>query len=177
MGSGSVRILLAAVLAALAPLSAAASTPAPPSKGEIQQLVAIGSLLCTEAPAQDCVDHGWHFADADGDGHLSIEELTAVRAGFLEWAAEVQESLSGRERMSLNLARSLARVVPLSPLFALYDENGDGQLSQEELLADIEMDGRPMATILADGAATDWDAIRARLGRSASLLQMLGLPQ
>lgn len=149
----------------------------PPTKEEIQQLVVIGSLLCTEAPAQDCVDHGWRFADADRNGYLDVEELNAVRAAFLEWAADVQGSLSGRERMTLNLARSLAGVVPLAPLFALYDENGDGELSQAELLADIQMDERPMATILADREATDWGAIRARLGRAAALLQMLGIPK
>lgn len=169
--------VFAAAFLALAPSTGAATTPLIPSSNQFNQLVAIGSLLCTEAPAQDCVEHGWRFTDANRNGSLDVEELTAVRAGFLEWAAEVQESLSGRDRLILNLGRNLLRIVPLTPLFALYDENEDGELSQEELLVDIQMDQRPMSVILADRNATDWNVIRGRLGRGAALLQMLGLPQ
>ena len=174
MSFGKAPAFLTAALLALGLASTAvAKPPAPPGSDEFHKLVAIGSLLCTEAPAQECVDLGWRFADADGDGQLDLEEVGAVRRGFLDWAAEMQGVLSGREAMTLKLARGLLAVVPLSPLFALYDGDSDGKLSQAELLADVELDERPMAKILADGAATDWDAIQARLGRGAALLRLL----
>lgn len=149
----------------------------PPTVSQVHQLLAIGSLLCTEAPARDCIDLGWRFADADGDGTLSLAELRAVRSGFLDWASQAEGSLSGRDRIAFNLARTLAATVPLAPLFAIYDADGDGRLDRTELLTDLRLDERPLATILMDREATDWTAIRARLGRAGALLGLLGVPE
>lgn len=149
----------------------------PPSSAELYQFVAIGSLLCSEAPARDCIDHGWRFADANGDGALDLAELRALRSGFLDWAAQAQGELSGRDRLLLNLARSAAAAAPLATIFSLYDSDRDQRLSQQELLADIRLDARPLPAILQDPDATDWTAIRARLGRTATLLGLLGAPE
>lgn len=169
--------LLAASLLVTAPFATQASPLAVPKSGEIGQFVAIGSLLCTEAPAQDCIDHGWRFSDRNGDGFLDLEELTALHSGVLAWTAEAQEVMSGRERVILGLARGLLSILPLSRVFTLYDADGDGKLSQKELLVDVQLDERPLSSILLDREATDWNAIYTRLGRSALLLQMLGAPR
>lgn len=157
--------------------AAAEDTPAPQQPEVFHQFVAIGSLLCTEAPARDCLDHGWQFADANGDGKLDLAELQAVRSGFLDWSGNMQDSLSGKQRTVLHLSRGLARIAPLSSVFSLYDTDGDGRLSKEELTADVQLDERPMAQVLMDREATDWAAIRERLGRAAALLQLLGAPE
>ncbi|MDF2095099.1 EF-hand domain-containing protein [Aquibaculum arenosum] len=154
-----------------------ASAQDPPTPDVFHQFVAIGSLLCTEAPSRDCLDHGWQFADANGDGHLDLAELQAVRSGFLDWSGNMQDSLSGKQRTVLHLSRGLARIAPLSSVFSLYDTDGDGRLSKEELTADVQLDERPMAQVLMDREATDWAAIRGRLGRAATLLQLLGAPE
>jgi len=172
--------LCAALFAALWLLGGAQPASAdpvePPAVAQVHQLLAIGSLLCTEAPARDCIELGWRFADADADDTLSLAELRAVRSGFLDWAGQVEGNLAIRDRIAFNLARTLAATVPLAPLFALYDADDDGRLDRSELLADVRLDERPLATILMDREATDWTAIRARLGRAGALLGLLGVP-
>lgn len=170
-------LLLPLLLVLAGGTAAAQDTPAPPEPEVFHQFVAIGSLLCTEAPSRDCLDHGWQFADVNGDGRLDLAELQAVRSGFLDWSAGMDDSLSGRQKTVLHLSRGLARIAPLSSVFALYDSDGDGRLSREELTADVQLDERPMSQVLMDREATDWDAIRARLGRAAMLLQLLGAPE
>lgn len=169
-------VLLAACLAGPALAETKAEPPAP-SPEAVQQLVIVGGLLCTEAPARDCIDLGWRFADANRDGVLDLAELRALRRGVLDWAAEAQAHLGTRDRMALGAGRALMAAVPLGTLFDLYDADGDGRLTRVELLADLRLDERPLAAILMDREATDWTAIRARLGQAGALLGLLGAPE
>ncbi|MHA1571764.1 MAG: hypothetical protein ACTSWM_08085 [Alphaproteobacteria bacterium] len=125
---------------------------------------------CQRQPAQSCVDSGWMFIDTDTNGGISAAEVNAVRATMGDWFTWRQASLTKRERSALALGLLLADSVGLENLLAGFDANGDGQLTREELLADVAMDQRPLGEILSDPAAVDRDAVAHRLGAAAPLL-------
>lgn len=140
------------------------------------EMVETGGWLCQEAPAQECVDHGWDYADRNGDDRLDKGELQTLREELNGWAEWKNERLSGKDRTRLSVARAIANSLKLDDLIDSYDEDGSGAITRAELLADIELDERPLPEILADKEATDWDAIGKRLGPFGSLVGSLGAP-
>lgn len=158
-------------LAALPPLFAFADDPV-----AFDQMVETGGWLCEEAPAKECIDHGWAYADRNGDDQLDRKELEALRSDMNAWADWRSDSLSGKDRTKLSIARSIANSLELDDLIQGYDEDDSGTITRGELLADIKVDQRPLPEILADKQATDWQAIGERLGPFGSLVGSLGAP-
>lgn len=132
--------------------------------------------ICEDRPAIACVEAGWRFADRDGDSKVSLAELQDVRRGLLDWAEWRGDSLRKGERAAIAFGVWLADAVGLENLLASFNQNGDGGLSQAELLADVKLDQRPLGKVLLDPEAVDREAVAQRLGRFAPLLKGLLRP-
>lgn len=140
------------------------------------EMIETGGWLCEEAPAEECIEHGWEYADSNADDELDKKELAKLRSDLNAWADWKSDSLSGKDRTKLSIARSLANSLELDDLVQSYDKDDSGTITRSELLADIEVDQRPLPEILADKQATDWQAIGERLGPFGSLIGSLGAP-
>ena len=180
------RALVALTL--LLPLTAglgaeAAEEAAPEQAGPSQAAVAFEHFirrsgpLCLSSPSTDCFARGWRFADRNGDGALALDELTEIRSELLQWTEWRGESLRGGERLGISTGIWIVDSVGLPTLFAGFDSDGSGGLSQEELLADVRLDERPLAQVLLDPAAVDRKAIAGRLGKLSPMLDALLKPK
>ena len=162
---------LLALGAALAPSAVMAATPAPGQP--LDQFLGRTVPLCMKAPAVQCIDAGFAFADADGDGALSPAEVKAAQAKIDQWAKQHARQLPKGERERLVMGLVIVQAVGSDRLFVSYDVDGDGFLSREEVTADIKLDRRPLPEILSDPASIDWNGLAARAGEAAPLLKRL----
>ncbi len=140
---------------------------------ELDQFLAASTPVCLDRPAEACVEAGWGFADRDRDQGLSVDELAAVRDELRAWAQWRGDDLQPRERSALALGFILVDGVGVERLHAVFDQDGDGMVDREELLADVRLDERPLGEILLDPDAVDRAAIAARLGLPPALLERL----
>ena len=151
-------------------LSAAAGATTPAS---LDRFLAQSVPFCLKAPAVQCIDQGFTFADRDQDGQLSLAEVQAIQGEVTGWAKTNGRRLPPAERDKLIVGLLLIQTVGPQQLFASYDGNRDGALTREELTADIRLDKRPLPEILSDPASIDWDSLAARAGDAAPLLRQL----
>jgi hypothetical protein len=171
---GAWRCGLWSSLLALSALGSAQAAPEPPIVA-FDQFVSASDPVCRLQGAPACVDLAWRFADADGNGGLSLDELKALRADLEVWAIWRQADLVPEERSGIALGLWLVDSVGLEYLHAAYDADGDGLISRDELLADVRLDERPIGTVLLDPEAVDHAAIARRLGLPPTLLDRLPL--
>ena len=153
-----------------------AASPAPEILA-FEQFIRNSGPLCQSSPSADCVERGWRFADRDGDGGIALAELESIRSALLRWTEWRGDSLRSGERLGIATGIWLVDQVGLANLFQSYNENGDSALSQDELLADVRLDKRPLGALLLDPAAVDRAAIARRLGKFAPMLEALLKPQ
>ena len=163
---------------ALAQTAQPQARPAPARPAATPQVLAfdkfmtLSSPICQFQPAQKCVDLGWQYADSNGDKTLSQAELQAVRAALGEWLAW-KEGLTPREKTNLTMGMLVFDSAGLPALFAGFDANGDGRLSQAELLADVRLDQRPLGEVLTDEKAVDRQRFSQRLGPLSKLAEAM----
>jgi hypothetical protein len=131
--------------------------------------------VCRFRRAMACVDLAWRFADTDADQGLSLEELEALRAELEVWTIWRQAELAADERSGIALGLWLVDSIGLEYIHAAYDADGDGLISRSELLADVQLDERPIGTVLLDPTAVDHAAIARRLGVPPTILVRLPL--
>jgi hypothetical protein len=139
----------------------------------VDRFVAASTPVCLYRPAAACVEAGWAFADRDADQGLSVLELEEVRNELRAWAQWRAEDLHPTERSLLALGFLVVEGVGVERLHGLYDQDGDGIVDREELLADVRLDERPLGEVLLDREAVDRAAIAARLGVPPALLERL----
>jgi hypothetical protein len=156
---------------------AAETTTAMPGPGRdvlaFDQFVAASTPICLERPAAACIEVGWAFADRDRDQGLSVVELEEVRDRLRAWARWRADDLHATERSLLALGFVVVDGLGIERLHGLYDQDGDGLIDRDELLADVRLDERPLGEVLLDREAVDRAAIAARLGLPAALIERL----
>lgn len=153
--------------------SALAATPAPPDAAALDKFLQTGVPFCMKALAVQCIDRGFAFADRDGDGKLSVTEVATIETQVDGWMKANAERVPQPDRQRLVLGLLLVRTVGPEQLVKSYDRDHDGQLSREEVTADIRLDKRTLPEILSDPASIDWSALSARAGNAAPLLKQL----
>ena len=161
-------------LAAAGSVPPAWAVPEPPIVA-FDRFVTESNPICQLRRATDCVDLAWRFADADAYQGLSLDELEALRAELEVWAIWRQAELAAHERSGIALGLWLVDSVGLEYIHGAYDADGDGLISRTELLADVQLDERPIGTVLLDPAAVDHVAIARRLGLPPTILERLPL--
>ena len=163
----------ALALVILAAAASPAASAADPPIVAFDRFISESNPVCQLRRATDCVDLAWRFADADGDQGLSLGELDALRADLEVWAIWRQTDLAAHERSGIVLGLWLVDSVGLEYIHAAYDADGDGLISRTELLADVQLDERPIGTVLLDPAAVDHAAIARRLGLPPGIVNRL----
>lgn len=178
------RTLVALLLVLTAGLDAAANdhgaaeqATTPRAVIAFEHFIRRSGPLCQSSPSTDCFARGWRFADRNGDGSLGLEELTAIRGELLQWTEWRGESLRGGERLGIATGVWIVDSVGLAKLFTGFDSDRSGGLSREELLADVQLDERPLGQVLLDPAAVDRRAIAGRLGKLSKVLDALLKPK
>lgn len=172
-GAGSTLlavIALACAAAGAAPAQAISSDPPRPHVLAFDRFVTASGPVCEHQAARACVELGFAFADTDGDEHLSLAELELVRDQLQAWSAWREDEIAAFELRSIALGLWLVNSLGLDTLHTLYDADDDGRLSRAELLADVELDERPLGEVLLDPEAVDRKAVARRLGALAPLL-------
>jgi hypothetical protein len=158
----------------LMPPVPAAADPAPTAAVlAFDHFIVTSGPICAEQPASVCIAAAFRFADRDGDGGISLEELRAVRDALERWTTWRYDGLAGGERSAIAIGLGVVDRLGLERLHASFDADGDGLVSRAELLADVTLDGRPLAEILRDPRALDRGAVARRLGLVPQLLDPL----
>ncbi len=184
----AVTVLGAAAAGATEPAPAVPAVPAQPvetaeSAAPPRAVIAFEHFIrrngpfCRTGASTDCFQRGWRFADRDSDGALALAELTEIRAALLQWTEWRGESLRGGERLGIATGVWIIDSVGLPALFAGFDSDASGGLSREELLADVELDERPLGQVLLDPEAVDRAALAERIGKLSPVLDALLKPQ
>jgi hypothetical protein len=137
------------------------------------RFVAASTPVCLHRAAAACVEAGWAFADRDEDQGLSVVELEEVRDELRAWTRWRADDLHATERSLLALGFVVVDGVGIERLHTLFDQDGDGLVDRDELLADVRLDERPLGEVLLDREAVDRAAVAARLGLPPVLLERL----
>jgi len=152
--------------------AAFAQQPAPDVQA-IQKFVDGAGATCRTAPAQTCIDDAWRFVAADPSEGLTLGDAQALRRGIGLWYDARQTELPQRERGSIGLGLVLADGIGIERLHGAFDADRDGLVTQQELLADVTLDARPLGVVLADPKAVDRPALARRLGLPPAVLESL----
>lgn len=146
---------------------------APPTAAvaRFDRFIASSGPICQNQASGRCVDLGLAFADRDGDGRLSLDELDVVRRDLKAWLAWKGPKLTAAERTGASLGLWLVETAGLPALFESFDANSDGHVTRRELLADVRLDHRPLGDVLLDPEAVDRSAVASRVGKLAPFLQ------
>ncbi|HEY4133702.1 MAG TPA: hypothetical protein VGO34_00675 [Alphaproteobacteria bacterium] len=153
--------------------------PAQPTAGALalDKFMKTSNPVCLKEASTRCVDLGWAAADSDKNGTLSLAEVEQVRDDIAAWNAWKADSLTPRDRASLNMGLWAADRVGLPNLFASYDADGDGKLTKAELFADVKLDQRPIGQVMADEKAVDRKRFASRLGPLQTMAEVLMTPR
>lgn len=157
----------------LAPAAFAQQPPPATQVHAIQKFVDGDGASCRTVPAQACIDAAWRFVAADPSEGLTLGDLQALRSGVGLWYDERQTELPRRERGSIGLGLVLADGIGVDHLHGAFDTDRDGLVTQQELLADVTLDQRPLGVVLADPKAVDRPALARRLGLPLAVLEGL----
>src|SRR3546814_14392134 len=79
--------------------------------------------------------------------------------------------VTASERTGATLGVWRCDTAGLPSLFDNRDADGDGRMTRGELLADVQLDERPLGDVLLDPEAVDRSAVAGRVGRLAPFLQ------
>ena len=166
-------LMLAVAACGIGPATLARADDPPPAVAGFERFFQQAQPTCSFDSSLRCVELGFSYADRDGDGRLTQVELDALQADFGSWAQWKSPEMTKRERTSVALGSYAVQAIGLENFIAAYDDDADGALSRQELLADVTLDQRPLGQVLQDPEAVDWAAVQRRLGPAAPLLGAL----
>lgn len=147
--------------------------PQPGQGQNLDRLITGVGPLCMKAPAAQCIDQGFAFADQDRNQRLSPAEARRVHDEVNAWTKVNAPKLPPQERERLLLGLAVVQTVGPDAIFASYDTNRDGGVTKDELLADVRLDQRPLPQVLSDPSAVDWQRLTDRAGMAGPLLKRL----
>ena len=154
----------------LAAGTALAQQPAPtPGAASLDRFLQASGAVCEHEPSARCVDTGFRYADTDRDGRLSVPELQRVRGALGEWTAWRENALSQEDMARIALGVMIVDSMGVPGVVESYDQNQDGALTKQELLADVKLDQRPLGEVLADSNNVDRARFQQRLGMMGAL--------
>lgn len=133
------------------------------------RLRALGGFCLTGSSAS-CYARAFSAADRDGDGRLALAEADALWQDVQAWSTAHLAQLPPADRNGLLVALLAVQLTGLGALFAGYDADRDGYLSPQELSADVSLDERPVAVLIRDPEAVDWQRLLGRFGAASGLL-------
>ena len=142
----------------------------PADAAAVQTFIDSSAASCQTKPAQTCIDAAWQFAATSPKQGLSLQDAQKVRQRFGSWYTARQSDLDPRERSSIGFGLLMADSLGIPRVHAAFDANRDGRVSQQELLADVKLDKRPLGDVMKDPKAVDRQALARRLGLPPALL-------
>jgi hypothetical protein len=163
------RIILVFLLFCIS-TAAAAQTSGLPEAHRVQSFLDRAGAICRRAPAQSCVDAGWRFAAAEPRRGLTLADLQTLRQRLATWYNWRRAALRPRERVLVGFGLFLANGLRMGRLYGAFDSDGDGRVTQRELLADVTLDKRPLGKVLSDPKAVDRPALARRLNLPLELV-------
>ena len=125
---------------------------------------------CAKAPSTHCARAIGDWLDADRDGGAALTEVERARDRAQRSARDEASSLNSTERTLTTVSLMVLQHAGLPEVFANFDGDRNGRLSQAELFADFRLDHRPFKDIVNDPAAVDWESFAARFGKVGFLI-------
>jgi len=126
--------------------------------------------VCDQEPARICTQRVAAFLDSDNDSRISLEEFQNVHAQAKSAVKRRESSLSATEHNLISIGLLALPRANLAAIFARFDADADGGLSEDELFADFALDQRPLGKIIADPGGVDWKSFAARFGKIGFLV-------
>ena len=153
----------------------AVSLPAAADDAAFERAARQVASHCAREPATACATRTFALLDANKDGVAEIEELETLDARMRVLAADNAEELHPMDLRALQLGFLLVDTIGIERGMILYDEDGDGALSLEEMTADLNLDGRPLPQIVQAREIVDWPSLRRRFGATAMIFDYLDI--
>ena len=160
---------------ALAAMLGAAAAPALAEEAGFDRAVRQLAGHCARGPATSCAARAFALIDANDDGVAEIEELQALDARLRVWAGANGAELHPMDLRALQLGFLLVDTIGIERGMMLYDDDGDGALSLEEMTADLALDGRPLPELVRSRELVDWPSLRRRFGATAMIFDYLDI--
>lgn len=125
---------------------------------------------CARAPAATCAGAIGAYLDSDADGGIELREVERARDRARRAARDEKSALNSVERSLIAVALMVFKHAGLPEVFANFDADADGRLSQAELFADFRLDRRSFKDVIADPDAVDWKRFAGRFGKVGFLI-------
>ena len=160
---------------ALAAVLGTGPSPASADDASFDRAVRQLAHHCARGPATACAARTFALIDANGDGVVELEEFQKLDARLRVWTANNNQELHPMDLRALQLGFILADTIGIERAMLLYDEDGDGALSFDEMTADLNLDHRPLPEIVQARDIVDWPSLRRRFGATAMIFDYLDI--
>ncbi len=126
--------------------------------------------VCAKSPSPDCASAIGSFLDSNANGRIEFAEAKRARDQAKRSVRDKNASLNSIERSMISVALMVFQHAGIRKVFANFDTDADGSLSQSELFADFRLDQRPFKDVIADPKGVDWKSFAARFGKVGFLI-------
>ncbi len=145
--------------------------PLSPDAERFERFLHQARPVCLHQASTRCFQLGWQFADENLDNRLSLSEAQTTYDAVEGYVLARRSEMPQHELAAAVMGLFVVNGIGLNVLHDQLDRDRDAMLSQEELLAHVELDERPIAEVLLDPSAIDREAVTRKLGRLAPLVE------